>query len=42
MLEVVIILAIVFLLFGWHKLPEIMKAFGQGLREFRRNMRHPP
>ena len=34
--ELLIILVIVFLLFGARKLPEIMRSFGQGIREFKR------
>ena len=34
--ELLIILVIVFLLFGAKKLPDIMKSFGQGIREFKR------
>ncbi len=34
--ELLVILLIVFLLFGARKLPEIMKSFGQGIREFKR------
>ena len=34
--ELLIILLLVFLLFGARKLPEIMKSFGQGIREFKR------
>ncbi len=41
MLEVLIILAIVLLLFGWAKLPEIMKSLGRGIREFKRETRKP-
>lgn len=34
--ELLIILLIVLLLFGAKKVPEIMKSFGQGMREFKR------
>jgi sec-independent protein translocase protein TatA len=34
--ELLIILLIVFVLFGAKKVPEIMKSFGQGIREFKR------
>jgi len=34
--ELLVILLIIFLLFGAKKLPEIMKSFGQGIREFKK------
>lgn len=34
-LEVVVIFAVILLVFGPSKLPQIGKAFGKGLREFR-------
>ncbi|MFQ6132589.1 MAG: twin-arginine translocase TatA/TatE family subunit [Armatimonadota bacterium] len=34
--ELLVILLIIFLLFGAKKLPDIMKSFGQGIREFKR------
>lgn len=34
--ELLLILLVIFLLFGAKKLPEIMKSFGQGIREFKR------
>lgn len=37
--ELLIILLIVFLLFGARKLPEIMRSFGQGIREFKKESR---
>lgn len=36
MQELLIILVIVFLLFGARKVPEIMRSFGQGIREFKK------
>ena len=34
--ELLVIVAIVFLLFGAKKVPEIMKSFAQGIREFKK------
>lgn len=34
--EIIIILAIVLLLFGGRKIPELMKGLGQGLRDFKK------
>jgi sec-independent protein translocase protein TatA len=36
--EVILILAIVLLLFGGKKLPELMKGIGQGAREFKKGL----
>jgi sec-independent protein translocase protein TatA len=33
--EIILILAIVLLLFGGRKIPELMKCLGQGIREFK-------
>jgi sec-independent protein translocase protein TatA len=33
--ELVLILIVVLLLFGAKRIPEVMKSFGQGLREFK-------
>ena len=33
--EIILILAIVLLLFGGRKIPELMKGLGQGIREFK-------
>jgi len=33
--QVVVVLAIVLLLFGGRKIPELMKGLGQGIREFK-------
>jgi len=37
-LEIVVILVVVLLLFGAKRLPEIGKALGEGIREFKRSM----
>jgi len=34
--EIMIILAIVILLFGGRKIPELMKGIGQGMRDFKK------
>ena len=34
-LQVVLIIAVVLLLFGGRKIPELMKGLGQGIREFK-------
>ncbi|NBC84243.1 MAG: twin-arginine translocase TatA/TatE family subunit [Bacteroidetes bacterium] len=34
-LEIIIIVAIVLLLFGGKKIPELMRGLGQGMREFK-------
>jgi sec-independent protein translocase protein TatA len=36
--EVILILAIVLLLFGGKKLPELMRGIGQGAREFKKGL----
>ena len=33
--EIILILAVVLLLFGGRKIPELMKGLGQGIREFK-------
>ena len=38
--EIAILLALVALLFGARKIPELMKGFGQGLRELRQGLSH--
>lgn len=35
-MHIVLILAIVILLFGGKKIPELMRGFGQGIREFKK------
>jgi sec-independent protein translocase protein TatA len=37
--EIVLILAVVLLLFGARKLPELAKGLGQGIREFKKSSR---
>ena len=37
--EIVLILAVVLLLFGARKLPELAKGLGQGIREFKKASR---
>jgi len=37
--EIVLIVAVVLLLFGARKLPELAKGLGQGIREFKRASR---
>jgi sec-independent protein translocase protein TatA len=34
--EIILIIAIVVLLFGGKKIPELMKGFGQGIKEFKK------
>jgi len=34
-LEIILILAVVLLMFGGRKIPELMKGIGQGLKEFK-------
>jgi len=34
--EIVVVLLIVLLLFGARRIPEVMKAFGRGIREFKK------
>ena len=33
--EIILILAVVLLLFGGKKIPELMKGFGKGIKEFK-------
>ena len=37
--EIVLILAVVLLLFGARKLPELARGLGQGVREFKKSVR---
>ena len=37
-LEIILILAVVLLLFGGKKIPELMKGIGQGAREFKKGL----
>jgi sec-independent protein translocase protein TatA len=36
--EIIVILVVVLLLFGGKKIPELMKGFGQGIKEFKNGM----
>ena len=38
-LEIVLIIALVLLLFGGKKIPELMRGLGQGTREFKEGLR---
>ncbi|OGW78206.1 MAG: preprotein translocase [Omnitrophica bacterium GWA2_52_8] len=38
-LEIVVILVVVLLLFGAKRLPEIGRAFGEGIREFKKSLK---
>jgi len=40
--EIILILAIVLLLFGGKKLPELMRGIGQGAREFKKGLSGEP
>ena len=42
MQEIVIILIIVLLLFGGKKIPELMKGFGKGMKEFKNATKEDP
>ena len=35
-MEIVLIVAVILLLFGGRKIPELMKGLGQGMREFKK------
>ena len=39
--EIILILAVIALLFGAKKLPELMKGMGQGIREFKNEVKDP-
>lgn len=39
--QIVLILAIVLLLFGGKKIPELMKGLGKGIRNFKDGMNNP-
>ena len=41
-LEIVLILAVVILLFGGRKIPELMKGIGQGMKEFKKASKFEP
>jgi len=38
-MEIILIVAVVVLLFGGKKIPELMKGLGQGMREFKKASR---
>lgn len=40
-LEIVLLLAVIALIFGAGKLPQLMKGLGQGVREFKHEVRDP-
>lgn len=40
-IEIVLIVVVIALLFGAKKLPELMKGMGQGVREFRNEVKDP-
>ena len=40
-LEIILILVVIALLFGAKKLPELMKGMGQGIREFKNEVKDP-
>jgi sec-independent protein translocase protein TatA len=40
--EILLILAVVILLFGGRKIPELMKGIGQGMKEFKRASKYDP
>jgi sec-independent protein translocase protein TatA len=42
MTEILLILAVVILLFGGRKIPELMKGIGQGMKEFKKASKFDP
>jgi len=40
--EILLILAVVILLFGGRKIPELMKGIGQGMKEFKKASKFDP
>lgn len=42
MWEIVLIIAVVLLLFGARKLPELARGLGQGIKEFKKSSREEP
>jgi sec-independent protein translocase protein TatA len=38
--EITIVLIVVLLLFGAKRIPEIMRSFGKGIKEFKKGMRN--
>jgi sec-independent protein translocase protein TatA len=41
LVELVIILAIIFFIFGGRKIPQVSKAFGLAIRNFKKGLREP-
>lgn len=39
--EIILIAAVILLIFGGKKIPELMKGLGQGVRQFKNGMREP-
>lgn len=39
--EIILITAVILLIFGGKKVPELMKGLGQGVRQFKKGMRDP-
>ncbi len=39
--EIILIIVVIALLFGAKKLPELMKGMGQGIREFKKEVKDP-
>lgn len=42
MTEILLVLAVVILLFGGRKIPELMKGIGQGMKEFKKASKYDP
>jgi sec-independent protein translocase protein TatA len=42
MTEILLILAVIVLLFGGRKIPELMKGIGQGMKEFKKASKYNP
>ena len=40
--EILLILAVVVLLFGGRKIPELLKGIGQGMKEFKKASKYEP
>ena len=40
--EIILILAVVILLFGGRKIPELFKGIGQGMKEFKKASKYDP
>jgi len=41
-MHLLIVLAIVLVLFGGRRIPELMRGFGEGIRSFKEGMNPPP